>query len=198
MPPEIVLKVMQSLRREMDLRDATREVDLAELALDHKDYLARALKLAEEQQGISENTQEAIDDILALPNGAHRFGRELGLLHQVVPVMNEARNILRMPDSGPEAIAAETHAIELLLQTRRANPNGGGGGGSDPGGGGSAARASLAALSDIGPGEDQASTLRERQVGQATGRAGRDFPEEFRTGLDAYFNNLEEGPQQNP
>jgi hypothetical protein len=28
-------------------------------------------------------------------------------------------------------------------------------------------------------------------VNQSTGRTGRDFPEEFRTGLDSYFNALE-------
>ncbi len=105
--------------------------------------------------------------------------------------MDETCGILNTPDAGPRAIAAETEAIELLLQTKRQNPNGGGGGGSDPGGGGSAARASSAALADIGPGGDPNSEVRARPVGQATGRAGREFPEEFRTGLDAYFSNLE-------
>jgi hypothetical protein len=32
-----------------------------------------------------------------------------------------------------------------------------------------------------------------RPVGQATGRAGREFPEEFKTGLDQYFSLLEGG-----
>lgn len=189
---------MQGLRREMDLRDATRELDQAELALEYKDYLTRAYKLAEEQGGIRELTQSAIDDIVALPDGEQRFGRELGLLRQVVPVMEEAREILRTPDAGPAAVAAETEAIELLLQTKRANPNGGGGGGSDPGGGGRAARASVAALSDIGPGNDQAGSVRTRPVGQATGRSGRTYPEEFKSGLDDYFRNLEAGRGATP
>jgi hypothetical protein len=33
--------------------------------------------------------------------------------------------------------------------------------------------------------------VKARPIGQATGRAGREFPEEFKSGLDAYFNNLE-------
>jgi len=78
-----------------------------------------------------------------------------------------------------------------LLQTKRANPNSSGGGGGDPGGGGRAARASTAALADIGPGNDEAGFVSARPVGQATGRAGREFPEEFKAGLDAYFSNLE-------
>jgi hypothetical protein len=34
-----------------------------------------------------------------------------------------------------------------------------------------------------------------RSVGQATGRAGKEFPEEFKVGLDAYFNQLESEPR---
>ena len=51
--------------------------------------------------------------------------------------------------------------------------------------------AGSAALADLGPGSDANSVVSARPVGQATGRAGREFPEEFKSGLDAYFNNLE-------
>jgi hypothetical protein len=191
LPPEIVLKVMQALRDEMSLRDETRELGASERALDHEEFLEIAEVLAGEQHRIRGNVQGAMDDIHLLPLGAQRFGKELALLGQVVPVMDEAEAILKTPDAGPPAIAAETEAIELLLQTKRQNPNSGGGGGSDPGGGGTAARASSAALTDIGPGSDAGSQVSARPVGQATGRAGREFPEEFRSGLDTYFSNLE-------
>ena len=59
------------------------------------------------------------------------------------------------------------------------------------GGGGSAASTSLAALADLGEGGDAASEVSARPVGQATGKAGRELPEEFKAGLDAYFNKLE-------
>ncbi|MDB6070055.1 MAG: hypothetical protein JWL81_1226, partial [Verrucomicrobiales bacterium] len=191
LPPEIVLKVMQSLRDEMKLRDETRELENAESALEKTEYSDRTYKLATEQDRIAEHTNGALEDIVALPEGAQKFGKELKLLTAVVRVMGEARSILKSPETGDVAIAAETEAIELLLQTKRQNPKGGGGGGGDPGGGGTAATANSAALADLGPGSDGNSVVRARPVGQATGRAGREFPEEFKTGLDAYFSNLE-------
>jgi len=182
---------MKCLRDEMDLRDATRELGNAEAALKHEEYVSRAEDLSADQESIREMIQSAMDDIVALPSGAQRFGKELGLLRQVSPIMGEAGDLLASYEAGAPAIAAETEAIELLLQTKRANPNGGGGGGGSPGGGGGAARASSAALADIGPGGDSAGIVSARPVGQATGHAGREFPEEFKTGLDAYFSNLE-------
>ena len=191
LPPEIVLKVMQSLRDEMKLRDETRELETAQKALERAQYAGRCAKLAGEQERISNHTQTAIDDIAAIPEGEQKFAKELKLLNAVVQVMGETSGILDKPNTGAEAIAAETEAIELLLQTKRQKPGGGGGGGGDPGGGGTAATAGSAALADLGPGADAAGVVTARPVGQATGRAGREFPEEFKSGLDAYFNNLE-------
>lgn len=191
LPPEIVLKVMQALRDEMKLRDETRELDKSQPALEKAEFASRADKLSEKQGDIAAHTEGAIKDIVALPEGTQKFGKELKLLSAVIQVMDEASGILNSPDAGARAIAAETEAIELLLQTKRQNPNGGGGGGGDPGGGSGAATASSAALADIGPGSDANSQVSARPVGQATGRAGREFPEEFKTGLDAYFSNLE-------
>ena len=66
--------------------------------------------------------------------------------------MNDATSILGRPDTGPEAIAAETEAIEILLQAERANPkSGGGGGGSNPGGGGTGDTDASLALELYGP-----------------------------------------------
>ncbi|OYW30605.1 MAG: hypothetical protein B7Z47_03430, partial [Chthoniobacter sp. 12-60-6] len=93
------------------------------------------------------------------------------------------------------AIAAETEAIELLLQAKRQG-KGGGGGGSNPGGGSGGSAAGDAALADLGPGTDAETNVNARPVGQATGKAGRELPEEFKTGLDAYFNKLEAGGAQ--
>jgi len=190
LPPEIVLKVMQALRDEMKLRDETRELENSKSALAEEKFVSDAKLLGKKQGSIGMHTQSALDDILALPQGAAKFGKELKLLNAVVFVMQDAQGILMSPDTGPKAIAAETEAIEFLLQTKRAG-KGGGGGGSSPGGGGTAASASSAALADLGPGSDANSSVRARPVGQATGRAGKEFPEEFKTGLDSYFNNLE-------
>jgi hypothetical protein len=191
LPPEIVLKVMQSLRDEMKLRDETRELENAKAALDEDKFTSDAKGLGDKQAAIAAHTESARKDILALPDGAQKFPKELRLLQAVVAVMDEAEGILNTPETGPTAIAAETEAIELLLQAKRANPNGGGGGGSNPGGGGRAATASSAALADLGPGSDADSAVAARAIGQATGRAGKEFPDEFKPGLDAYFNLLE-------
>jgi len=191
LPPEIVLKVMQSLRDEMKLRDETREIENAKPATGQEKYSADANAAGEKQADIAVRTQSAIGDIVALPEGAAKFGKELQLLTEVVAVMDETHEILVTPETGPKAIAAETEAIELLLQAKRMSPNGGGGGGSTPGSGRGPATASSAALADIGPGSDATSETIVRPVGQATGRAGKEFPDEFKSGLDTYFSLLE-------
>jgi hypothetical protein len=190
LPPEIVLKVMQALRDEMKLRDETRETENIRAAVEIDKYTEDAEELATKQAGIKTHTQSAVEDILAIPDGGSKFGKELRLLSAVVGVMDEAREILEKPETGSTAIAAETEAIELLLQAKRM-------------GKGAAvaapirwwrtrATASSAALADLGPGGDAASTVAARNVGQATGRAGKEFPPEFKAGLDAYFNLVEE------
>jgi hypothetical protein len=150
--------------------------------------------LASKQFGIRLNVRGAFDDILRLPQGNEKFGKELKLLDAVMNVMDEAARIFDKPDTGAPAIAAETEAIELLLQAKRPNPKGGGGGGSNPGGGGSADSASSRGAGGSGRRLTRRSNVEcARPVGQATGKAGRELPEEFKTGLDAYFNKLESG-----
>ena len=198
LPPEIILKVMQSLRDEMKLRDETRELENAKAALTADDHTQKAYRLSSEQSRIAIVTQSAFDDILHLPGGPQKFGKELQLLSAVRHVMDEVVGLLDEPNTGDPAIAAETEAIELLLQTKRQNPNGGGGGGSNPGGGGGSATASSTALAELGDGTAADAESEKRQVGQATGRAGKEFPEEFKTGLDAYFNQLESDRSTQP
>lgn len=193
LPPEIVLKVMKATRDEMNLRDETRELDNAKAALEEGVHAKKSGDLASKQYGIQANVRGAFDDIQRLPQGNEKFGKELKLLGAVMQVMTEAAGLLDQPETGAPTIAAETEAIELLLQAKRQNPKGGGGGGSNPGGGGTAESASESALADLGPGSDAGSNVETRPVGQSTGKAGRELPEEFKTGLDAYFNKLESG-----
>src|SRR4029079_7430422 len=124
LPPEIVLKVMQSLRDEMKLRDETRELENIRAAVESKKYTEDAEDLATKQAGIKTHTQSAVEDILAIPEGGSKFGKELRLLTAVVGVMDEAREILDSPETGSTAIAAETEAIELLLQAKRMGKGG--------------------------------------------------------------------------
>ena len=191
LPPEIVLKVMQALRDEMNLRDETREMETAKAGLAVEKYTADARGLGVKQDEIGQHTASAAADIRALPQGEEKFAKELRLLAAVTGVMDEAHDLLDTPETGPKTIAAESEAIELLLQSKRQSPHGGGGGGSSPGHGGTASAPSNASLADLGSGEDAGKTIAMRPVGQATGRAGKEFPDEFKSGLDAYFNLLE-------
>ena len=186
LPPEIVLMVMEALR------DETREMENARPILTKTEYQDKAVPLARKQERNAVLAQSAADAILMLPKGPENFKDELKLLGAVRLVMDEAGGILDKPDTGPEAIAAETEAIELLLQAKRQSKGGGGGGGGgSPGGGGGAATAGGMSLAELGPGADSAAQAVIRPVGQQTGRAGREFPEEFKNGLDAYFTKLE-------
>ena len=107
--------------------------------------------------------------------------------------MVETIDILATPDTGPKALGAETEAIELLLAAQAAAANrgggGGGGGGTTPGGGGTGT-ATTSALALVGAGNRTVAEAGGEDE-QATGVSGRVLPEEFRAGLDTYFNRLE-------
>ena len=57
-----------------------------------------------------------------------------------------------------------------------------------------AARPQDSALALLGGGVNQKEVREDRGVSQATGESGPVLPEEFRAGLDEYFNRLERGP----
>ena len=182
---------MKILEKEIDLREETRTLEQARAALATDEYEEKALAQSETQGELAVRVADVVDKIMALPN-ADAFPKEIALLSAVNTVMQDAQEILSRPDTGPEAIAAETEAIELLLQARRVNPNGGGGGGSSPGGGGTG-DTDQAALALIGMGAERNAGQVNRTVGQATGSAGGELPAEYRAGLDAFFQALEEG-----
>ena len=89
--------------------------------------------------------------------------------------MGEATEILAQPETGKPAIAAETEAIELLLQSKRINPKGGGGGGSTPGGGGTGTT-NDSALALFGGGVNDKEVREDRGISQATGEPARPCP----------------------
>ncbi|MDB4639320.1 hypothetical protein OAE77_00485, partial [bacterium] len=138
----------------------------------------------------NERMNDVVRRILELPDAESEFDKEIGLLNQVSGVMAETTEILVKPETGPPAIAAETEIIELLLKSKRFNPNAGGGGGADPGGGGSG-DTETPALALVGSGVNEKENREELSATQTTGTTGVPLPEEFRTGLDQYFNRLE-------
>jgi hypothetical protein len=192
LPPSLILEVLQILEGEVNLREATRVADKAKAGITEEKHLEEATKLSETQDVLKDRTKAVVVKINELPDGEKRFPKEIALLTQVSEVMFEAEKTLSLPQTGPPAIAAETEAIELLLQCKRINPKSGGGGGSSPGGGGSGTTQD-SALALLGTGLNQNEKREHREVSQATGETGRVLPEEFRAGLDEYFNRLESG-----
>lgn len=190
LPPSIVLEVLQILEGEVNLREETRVAEQAKAAVDKDTHEDTALDLSEKQDKLQFRIQKVVTRIYELEKPEENFGKELQLLAEVDDVMGQASNILSTPETGAPAIAAETEAIELLLKSKRINPKGGGGGGSSPGGGGKG-DTSDSALALIGTGVNEKEHRERREVIQSSGENGRVLPEEYRTGLDEYFNRLE-------
>jgi hypothetical protein len=153
-----------------------------EIVLKVMKALRDEMKLRDETRE-AENAKAALDAKVYAKQSNGLASKQFGIRQNVRGAFDD---ILHLPE------AAQKFGKELKLQAKRPNPKGGGGGGSNPGGGGTAASTSLAALADLGEGDDAATNVEARPVGQSTGKAGRELPEEFKTGLDAYFNKLEE------
>ncbi len=190
LPPSIILEVLQILEGEVNLREETRVAEQAKPAVTEEQHTDEGDRLSEKQEQLQIRIQKVVDRILDLPDPEVNFGKELELLNAVDLVMGEATIILCVPDTGTAAIAAETEAIELLLKSRRINPKGGGGGGTSPGGGGSGTT-NDSALALVGTGINEKEQREHRDVQQATGETGTQLPEEYRSGLDEYFNRLD-------
>ena len=187
---------MRILDAEMDLRDETRSVNQSYEALvnaqKEDEYEDRAHGLSKTQSELQTRLEDVIADIKNLPEGAQKFGKEIQLLSAALQPMTDAADTLGNANTGPAAIAAETEVIELLLQSKRANPNGGGGGGGASPGGGGSGDTDRAALALYGPGEDAQAIITERVGEQATGISGPGVPREFKDGLEAFFRAVDE------
>ncbi len=192
LPPAMVLEALQILEGEVNLREETRVAEQARPALRPDDHKKQGKNLAARQKGLHERVDKLGTAIRDLPDAESEFGFELALLDKVSGVMGEATEILERPETGNPAIAAETEVIELLLQSKRINPKGGGGGGATPGGGGKG-KTLDSALALFGGGMNEKEVREDRVISQTTGDTGPALPEEFRTGLDEYFNRFEKG-----
>jgi hypothetical protein len=190
LPPSIVLEVLQILEGEVKLREETRVAEQARPAVTETQHAEAGEELSESQEGFRERMDKVVERIKELPEAEANFAKEIALLTQVSGVMEETVEILVRPETGPPAIAAETEIIELLLQSKRFNPNGGGGGGASPGGGGGG-DTQTEALALVGSGVNEKAIREDPEATQSTGTSGPSLPEEFRSGLDQYFNQLE-------
>ena len=184
LPPEIVVEVMRIINREIQLREETRELEQGKEALTTDEYSERSIALYDTQITLTEDTREVEAQISLLPDAHERFiQNQLAKVANAAEVMEEVEDILAEPDTGPRAIAAITEVIEILLQTGRV-PNAPMITTAPP--------ATASALMLLGVGDDTGrASIENRSPRQATGKTGRVLPEEFRQGLDAYFNALE-------
>lgn len=194
LPPSIVLEVLQILEGEINLREETRVAEQAKPANEAAKHTAEAERLSGTQRTLDDRIVKVIARIRELPDAEAEFAKELALLGQVSPIMQEAAGILAHAETGAPAIAAETEVIELLLKSKRINPKGGGGGGDTPGGGGGG-KTQDSALALLGAGLNKQEVREDRGGEQSTGKSGTSLPIEFRAGLDRYFSELERGPQ---
>jgi hypothetical protein len=156
------------------------------------EYEQEASELTSSQDGLRKRTLAVIGRLKELQASEKKnFGKPIAQLGNALNAMIDATSLLRTPDTGSPTIAAETEAIEWLLLTKKAGKSGGGGGGATPGGGtsGGTTDTVASALSGIGEGIE----AKPRFVQQATGNVESNHPEEFKTGLDAYFGTLEKG-----
>ncbi len=190
LPPSIILAVLQVLEAEVNLREETRVAEQAKGALEKDEFKDEAHKLANTQKGLKADIEDIERRIRELKDGEELFPKEIALMQKVAEVMQEAADILGTPDTGAPAIAAETEVIELLLASKRIKPGSGGGGGSNPGGGGGGDTQD-AAIALIGPGVNEKEVREDHGAQQAVGETTSSLPEEFRAGLDEYFNQLE-------
>jgi hypothetical protein len=193
LPPSLVLEVLQILEAEVNLREETRVAEQAKPGQKSEEHEKEGARQSKSQSVIEDRVTKVIERIKELPDGEADFPKEIQLLTMVESVMHEAAEILGRPETGAPAIAAETEAIELLLKSKRIRPGGGGGGGSTPGGGGGG-NTEDAAIALIGPGNNNKEVREDHAISQATGTTGPKLPEEFRNGLNEYFNQLETKP----
>jgi hypothetical protein len=190
LPPSVVLEILQILEGEINLREETRVAEQAKTAVDAQKHAAESKRLSGTQETLDGRVVKVVERIRQLPDGDADFAKEIALLNQVSVVMKDAAGILASADTGPPAVAAETEAIELLLQSKRINPNGGGGGGANPGGGGGGTTQD-SALALLGAGLNPKEVRENQGTEQAVGETGPAWPEEYRAGLDQYFSRLE-------
>ena len=182
--PEIVLEVMRIIDGEIQLREETRELHQAVEGIEQDAYRKRGGELSETQAELARKARALLPEIEKLPMQDHPLMvKTIEKLTNAATVMDEVEGLLATPETGPPTIAAITEVIEILLETARL-PNAPMVVKAPP--------ANIPALMLVGMGDDgNKAFLENRAPAQATGKAGRELPEEFKQGLDAYLNALE-------
>jgi len=163
-------------------------VQSTKLAMKIEKYGSEAERLGHMQDELKTRTEEVVMKIEELPT-AGTFGKQIKLLNSAADVMDDAVGILERPNTGGEAIAAESDAIEILLEAKRAGEQNMGA--ADNPGGGSTGSTTNPALALIGQGLNAKAVQEESLTAQAVGKAGRELPPELQSGLDRFYQLME-------
>ncbi|MCY2976384.1 MAG: hypothetical protein NTW52_17140 [Planctomycetota bacterium] len=191
LPPSVVLDALRLLEGQVNLREQTRVADQRSKAIDQLERLEEGDRLAVAQETLDDKANDILNRINELPESATKFEKEIRMFEQIDGWMVDSANRLRKADTGREEMALQTEIIESLLKSKRINPKGGGGGsGGTPGGGGQG-EAVDSALALLGIGTNFKEVRETREVEQSTGVSGNVLPEEYRKGLDKYFEQIE-------
>lgn len=181
--PDQVLNVMKLLHGEMKLREETRTLEHSKSAISEDEHKTRSRALKKWQTELVDTADALVGELgEATPGGAAET--TLDLVELAVGAMKDAEELLAGYDTGAKTIAAETEVIETLLQAQRQNQS----------------QSQQSQSIQLGQ-TSGAYTLQEAELdlikkdgdkGSASGTAGEDIPDEFRAGLDVFFNLVEE------
>lgn len=206
---ELMMRLARTRAQEEDIREQTRAVE--ERRADNPKYEERAKQVGDRQDELLTEFDKIPEDAKVPPAVQMRLA---SIWEQVDKAMADAIITLRKPDTGGEAIAAQTEVIELLGKLLDQSSQGGGGGGggkmsaqqmamlqqmmqmmgmgmggSKPGGnpmGGGTDKGSAVAA-----GKGEGTNPNERRIDQAGGRDTASLPVEFRDALEGYYNAVD-------
>ena len=188
--PEVVLEVLRILESEVNLRERTRVAEQGRAVNRPNDYMSQAVQLSESQDLLRDRLDVVIQEIQSKPEATLHFANEIDVLSAASAAMVDATKTLAQPETGPAAIAAETEAIELLLRSKKVNPEGGSAsGGSATGGQGG--ETDQAAVALLGKGINELAQTRNSDTELAVGRRRGQVPIALREGLQQYHQRLE-------
>ena len=185
---------MKILEKEIGLREETRATENVREVMGADKFKKRSESLAATQTEIATMNADALTAIEELEQAKGLgFPSEKQMLRRCGKVMTEVEELLTSHETGSKTIAAETEIIELLLQVQRKQPpkkKSKGSGGSQPGAGGEG-DTDESALALIGRGDESNAQRINRTTKQSSGAVSAGYPVEYRSGLDAYFSELE-------
>ncbi|MEM0925649.1 MAG: hypothetical protein AAGJ83_06400, partial [Planctomycetota bacterium] len=188
MPPQAILEVLRLLEAEVELREETRKTERAKSIMSDQDHMQSSIALSETQDLLRDRLDKVVDDLSSQPQGQLHFATEMEVLSAGVQAMADAAEMLVSRETGPPAIAAETEAIELLLQSRKINP--------EPSSSGSSLSSQTegtdqAAMQLI---EDALNPLAQQRVNETrttTSRTREGIPERYRESVREFFERLD-------